>query len=34
MNAVSIDTASGQLEAACDPRGSRGDVFPATALAW
>jgi len=34
MNAVSFDAASGQLEAACDPRGSRGDVFPATALAW
>jgi len=34
MNAVSIDAASGQLEAACDPRGCRGDVFPATALAW
>lgn len=34
MNAVSFDPDDGQLEAACDPRGSRGDVFPATALAW
>ncbi len=34
MNAVSFDPEDGGLEAACDPRGSRGDVFPATALAW
>ncbi|MGI9332889.1 MAG: gamma-glutamyltransferase family protein [Gammaproteobacteria bacterium] len=34
INAVARDPHSGCLEAAADPRGARGDVFPATALAW
>ena len=34
INAVAHDPHSGHLEAAADPRGARGDVFPATALAW
>ncbi|MGI9291837.1 MAG: gamma-glutamyltransferase family protein [Gammaproteobacteria bacterium] len=34
LNAVSRDPDTGALEAAVDPRGARGDVFPATALAW
>ncbi len=32
--AASRDAQSGLLEAACDPRGSKGDVFPACALCW
>jgi len=32
--AVERDPASGLLEAGCDPRGTKGDVFPAFALAW
>ena len=34
LNAVSREPESGVLEAATDPRGARGDVFPGTALAW
>ncbi|MFT4726639.1 MAG: gamma-glutamyltranspeptidase/glutathione hydrolase [Granulosicoccus sp.] len=34
LNAVSFNTDNGCIEAACDPRGAKGDVFPAAALAW
>jgi gamma-glutamyltranspeptidase/glutathione hydrolase len=34
LNAVSREPENGVLEAATDPRGARGDVFPGTALAW
>ena len=34
LNAVSFNTESGCIEAACDPRGAKGHVFPAAALAW
>ncbi|MEE9157572.1 MAG: gamma-glutamyltransferase family protein [Gammaproteobacteria bacterium] len=32
--AAARDAKSGVLEAGCDPRGSKGDVFPAFALCW
>lgn len=34
LNAVLWDARTGCLEAAVDPRGAKGEVFPATALAW
>jgi len=34
LNAVSFDANNGAVTAAADPRGARGNVFPATALAW
>ena len=32
--AAAIDQQSGVLEAGCDPRGAKGDVFPASVLCW
>jgi len=32
--AIARDAATGMLEAGCDPRGTKGQVFPAAAMAW
>jgi gamma-glutamyltranspeptidase len=32
--ATAIDPETGLLEAGCDPRGEKSEVFPAFALAW
>ena len=34
LAAAACDPVSGILEAGCDPRGSKGEVFPALALCW
>jgi gamma-glutamyltranspeptidase / glutathione hydrolase len=34
VSAAQIDEATGMLEAGCDPRGSKGETFPAYAFAW
>ena len=32
--AAAKDPQSGVLEAGCDPRGTKGNVFPASVLCW
>ena len=34
VSGAQLDEAAGLLEAACDPRGSKSDCFPAFAMAW
>jgi gamma-glutamyltranspeptidase/glutathione hydrolase len=34
VSAAQIDESSGMLEVGCDPRGSKGETFPAYAFAW
>jgi gamma-glutamyltranspeptidase/glutathione hydrolase len=34
VSAAQIDETSGMLEVGCDPRGSKGETFPAYAFAW
>ncbi len=34
VSAAQIDEVTGMLEVGCDPRGSKGDTFPAYAFAW
>jgi gamma-glutamyltranspeptidase / glutathione hydrolase len=34
VSAAQVDESTGMLEAGCDPRGSKGETFPACAFAW